>query len=103
MGQSQDARKAPLVLLYTVREEAARGEHWVIGIIFRLSGTETVEAVVRADAPGLTPVEWSGTRYCSAKCKETTNEVCRVVWPWCFSPTSGKSQRGQICEPTLLL
>lgn len=60
MGQSQDARKAPLVLLYTVREEAARGEHWVIGIIFRLSGTETVEAVVRADAPGAdsSGMEW---------------------------------------------
>lgn len=103
MGQSQDARKAPWVLLYMVQEEAARAEDWVIGTIFRLSGTETVEAVVRADAPGLTLVGWSGTRNCSAKCTETTNEVQRVVGPQCLSPISGKRQRGQICAATLLL
>ena len=77
-----------------------RGEHWVIGTVFRLSGTEMLEALVRADASGPTPAGWSGTS--SAKCKETINEVWRVVGSRCLSPTSGKRQRGQICEPTLL-
>lgn len=103
MGQSQDARKVPWVLLYTVQEEAVRAEHWVIGTIFRLSRTETVEVAVRADAPGLTSLGWSGIRNRSARCKETTNEVWSVVGPLCLSPTPGKRQRRQIRERTLLI
>jgi len=101
--KSQEARKAPWVLLCIVQEEAARGEPWEMGTISGLSGTETLEAVVRADAPGLTPAGWSGTNYGSAKCKETTNKVWRAVGPRCLSPISRKRQSGQICEPSLLL
>lgn len=44
---------------------------------------------------------WNGTS--SAKCKKKINKVWRIMGQQCLSPTSGKRQRGQICEPTLLL
>lgn len=39
----------------------------------------------------------------TAKCKEKINKVWRIMEQQCLSPTSGKRQTGQVCEPTLLL
>lgn len=94
-------KKSPLGFTLCGTRRVCEEKHWVIGTIFMLSGTERVEAVLRADLPGLSPAGWSGTN--SAKCKGTTNEEWRVVGPRCLSPASGKRQRGQICEATLLL
>lgn len=61
-----------------------REENWVMGTIFRLFGRETVGVVVKADAPGLTLAGWCGSRFCSAKCKDTTYKVWRVMGSWCL-------------------
>lgn len=54
----------------------------MIGTIFRLSGTKTVEMVVRAGAPGMPLLGWSSTS--SATCDETTK--CRGFWGNSASP-----------------